>query len=176
MRRTVEESLSEADVVVLSGGSSVGTRDLTAKVINDIGKPGVLVHGVSIKPGKPTIIGVVNKKPVFGLPGHPVAVGVSYGLFVKRVIRSLTGIALKDLVFADRMVKARLLKNIASTSGREDYIRVEIRNEDGELTALPILGKSGLISTLVKATGYIVIPENRLGIEAGEIVEVYLYD
>ena len=176
LRRTVEESLSEADVVVLSGGSSVGTRDLTAKVINDIGKPGVLVHGVSIKPGKPTIIGVVNKKPVFGLPGHPVAVGVSYGLFVKRVIRSLTGIALKDLVFADRMVKARLLKNIASASGREDYIRVEIRNEDGELTALPILGKSGLISTLVKATGYIVIPENRLGIEAGEIVEVYLYD
>lgn len=176
LRRTVEESLSEADVVVLSGGSSVGARDLTAKVINDIGKPGVLVHGVSIKPGKPTIIGVVNKKPVFGLPGHPVAVGVSYGLFVKRVIRSLTGIVLKDNEFSDKIVKARLLKNIASASGREDYIRVEIRNEDGELTALPILGKSGLISTLVKATGYIVIPENRLGIEAGEIVDVYLYE
>ena len=175
LRRMIEESLSGADVVVLSGGSSVGARDLTAKVINDIGKPGVLVHGISIKPGKPTIIGVVNNKPVFGLPGHPVAVGVSYGLFVKRVIRSITGIALKDGEFADRMVKARLLKNIASASGREDYIRIEIRNEDGELTALPILGKSGLISTLVKATGYIVIPENRLGIEAGEMVEVFLY-
>lgn len=175
LRRMIEESLSGADVVVLSGGSSVGARDLTAKVINDIGKPGVLVHGISIKPGKPTIIGVVNNKPVFGLPGHPVAVGVSYGLFVKRVIRSITGIVLKDGEFADRMVKARLLKNIASASGREDYIRIEIRNEDGELTALPILGKSGLISTLVKATGYIVIPENRLGIEAGEMVEVFLY-
>ncbi len=176
LRSAVEESLSEADVVILSGGSSVGARDLTAKVINDIGKPGVLIHGVSIKPGKPTIIGVVNKKPVFGLPGHPVAVGVSYGLFVKRVIRSLAGIVLKDVEFADRMVKARLLKNVASASGREDYIRVELRSENGELTALPILGKSGLISTLVKATGYIVIPENRLGIEAGEMVEVFLYD
>ncbi|MEK6656605.1 MAG: gephyrin-like molybdotransferase Glp, partial [Nitrospirota bacterium] len=129
LRRMIEESLSGADVVVLSGGSSVGARDLTAKVINDIGKPGVLVHGISIKPGKPTIIGVVNNKPVFGLPGHPVAVGVSYGLFVKRVIRSITGIVLKDGEFADRMVKARLLKNIASASGREDYIRIEIRNE-----------------------------------------------
>ena len=176
LRRTVEESLSEADVVVLSGGSSVGARDLTAKVINDIGKQGVLVHGVSIKPGKPTIIGVVNKKPVFGLPGHPVAVGVSYGLFVKRVIRSLTGIILKDGESADRKVSARLLKNIASASGREDYIRVQLKNEDNELTASPILGKSGLISTLVKATGYIVIPENRLGLEAGEMVEVYLYE
>jgi len=176
LRSAVEESLSEADVVVLSGGSSVGARDLTAKVINDIGKQGVLVHGVSIKPGKPTIIGVVNKKPVFGLPGHPVAVGVSYGLFVKRVIRSLTGIILKDGESADRMVKARLLKNIASASGREDYIRVQLKNEDNELTASPILGKSGLISTLVKATGYIVIPENRLGLEAGEMVEVYLYE
>lgn len=176
LRNAVEESLSEADVVVLSGGSSVGARDLTAKVINDIGKPGVLVHGVSIKPGKPTIIGVVNNKPVFGLPGHPVAVGVSYGLFVKRAVRGLTGIVSKDGELADRIVKARLLKNIASASGREDYIRIEIRNEDGELTALPILGKSGLISTLVKATGYLVIPENRLGIEAGEMVEVYLYE
>ena len=176
LRSAVEESLSEADVVVLSGGSSVGARDLTAKVINDIGKQGVLVHGVSIKPGKPTIIGVVNKKPVFGLPGHPVAVGVSYGLFVERVIRSLTGIILKDGESADRMVKARLLKNIASASGREDYIRVQLKNEDNELTASPILGKSGLISTLVKATGYIVIPENRLGLEAGEMVEVYLYE
>jgi molybdopterin molybdotransferase len=176
LRRTIEESLSEADVVVLSGGSSVGARDLTAKVINDIGKPGVLIHGVSIKPGKPTIIGIVNKKPVFGLPGHPVAVGVSYGLFVKRVIRSLTGIVLKDGEPVDRMVKARLLKNIASASGREDHIRVELRAENNGLVALPILGKSGLISTLVKATGYLVIPENRLGIEAGEIVEVYLYE
>ncbi len=176
LRKTIEESLSEEDVVVLSGGSSVGARDLTAKVINDIGRPGVLVHGVSIKPGKPTIIGVVNKKPVFGLPGHPVAVGVSYGLFVKRIIKKLSGTTLKDSGFTDRKVKARILKNVASASGREDYIRVELKNENGEMTALPVLGKSGLISTLVKATGYIVIPENRLGIEAGEMVEVYLYE
>ncbi len=176
LRRVVEGSLMEADIVILSGGSSVGTRDLTARVIDDIGEPGILVHGVSIKPGKPTIIGVVNKKPVFGLPGHPAAVGVSYGLFVRDVIRKLAGLALGDGVGAEGRIKARLLKNVASGGGREDHVRVELRNENGKMTALPILGKSGLISTLVKADGYIVIPENRLGIEAGEMVEVYLYE
>ena len=92
------------------------------------------------------------------------------------MIRKLSGMALKDGIGAEMVLKARLLKNVASGGGREDHVRVELKNENGEMTALPILGKSGLISTLVKADGYIVIPENRLGIEAGEIVEAYIYE
>lgn len=170
-----EESLKASDMVLITGGSSVGTKDMTAKVINDSGSPGVLFHGVSIKPGKPMIGGIVNNKPVFGLPGHPAAITVCFEQFIEPVFKKLVG--LSDYRFAGRksIVMARMAKNVASSSGREDHIRVALEERDGEIWANPIIGKSGLITTIVKADGIVVIPLRKLGLEQGEMVEVRLF-
>lgn len=170
----VKESIEEADIIAITGGSSVGTRDVTERVINDLGRPGVLVHGVSLKPGKPMILGAVNNRPIFGLPGHPAASTICFEIFIKPVMKILRGE--RDRVATHRSIKAKMIKNIASQPGREDHIRVAIEEKDGELWARPILGKSGLITTLVKASGIVVIPLNKLGIEVGEEVDIRVFD
>lgn len=184
LHETLETAINDSALVLMSGGSSVGTADLTAKVINDFGPPGVLVHGVSVKPGKPLIIGLVKGKggsspvPVFGLPGHPAAVSICFELFVKPVLLRLTGEELPSALEGiplNRIVKARLARSIASSSGREDHVRVMLEKRDDGLWVRPIFGASGLISTLVKAVGTVVVPVNTIGIEAGEEVEVRLF-
>lgn len=179
IRAAVEEGMRRADIVALTGGSSVGTGDLTARVINDIGKPGIIVHGVSVRPGKPVIIGIVGGKPVFGLPGHPVAVTVSFELFLGPLIKRVSG-EIDPLGIAGvppvRVVKARMTRNYSSSPGREDHLRVALERRDGEIWARPILGKSGLITTLVRAHGTVIIPLAKLGLEKGEWVEVRLFD
>lgn len=182
IKDAVERGLSEADVVSITGGSSVGTRDLTAGVIEELGRDegmGVLVHGVSVKPGKPVIIGIAKGKPVFGLPGHPVAVSVTFGLFVAPVLKRLAG-EVDPLGIAGipplRVVKARIARNYYSGQGREDHLRVSLELIDGELWARPVLGKSGLITTLVRAHGTVVIPTAKLGLSRGETVDVELFD
>ncbi len=175
IKETVIKALDESSMVLITGGSSVGTRDLTAKIINEIGTPGVLFHGVSIKPGKPTIGGFVKGKPVFGLPGHPAAITVCFEQFVEPVLVRLTGMTENSLYSRKPSVTAKMAKNVASSSGREDHIRVAIEKRNGELWAVPILGKSGLITTLVKAEGIVVIPLRKLGLEQGETVEVKLF-
>jgi len=175
LKKVVEEAVMKNHITIITGGSSVGTRDLTAKVINSIGKPGVLFHGISAKPGKPTIGAVINGKPVFGLPGHPAAVIVTFEIFIRPMLRLLSGETMKLQHMIKRTVKAKLSKNISSSTGRQDYIRVLLEEIDGELWAIPILGKSGLITTLVKADGTIVIPTSQTGIEQGTEVEVELF-
>jgi molybdopterin molybdotransferase len=182
LRKTLDAALSDCDLVLMTGGSSVGTMDLTAKVINDLGRPGVLVHGVSIKPGKPLIMGVLDTPaghvPVFGLPGHPAAVSICFELFVKPVLLRMTGEAPHPAlagVSAYRSVKAKLARSISSSPGREDHVRVMLETQDGVLWARPVFGASGLISTLVKAVGTVVVPVSKIGIEAGEEVEVRLF-
>jgi len=175
IKNIIKESLADSSMVIITGGSSVGTKDMTAKIINDIGKPGVLFHGVSIKPGKPMIGGFINNKPVFGLPGHPAAVTVCFEQFIEPLIARLTGAADRRFAGGKRVISAKITKNIASSAGREDYIRVAIEERDNEIWASPILGKSGLITTLVKADGIVVIPLRKLGIEKGEVVEVRLF-
>ena len=165
----------------MTGGSSVGTADLTAKVINDAGQPGVLVHGVSIKPGKPLVVGLVGAPsrhvPVFGLPGHPAAVSICFDLFVKPVLARLTGEtphpALEG-ISPYRVVKARLARSISSSPGREDHVRVALEKRDDGLWARPIFGASGLISTLVKAVGTVVVPVTRSGSRQGKRWSVIL--
>ena len=182
LRETLETAIKDSALILMTGGSSVGTADLTAKVINDVGRPGVLVHGVSIKPGKPLIVGLVGtpdrQVPVFGLPGHPAAVSICFDLFVKPILVRLTGEvphpALEGISL-NRVVKARLARSIASSPGREDHVRVVLEKKDDGLWARPVFGASGLISTLVKALGTVVIPVNKIGIEAGEEVEVRLF-
>jgi len=182
LRKTLEEAVGDCRVVLMTGGSSVGTADLTAKVINDSGQPGVLVHGVSIKPGKPLIVGLVDSPhgqvPVFGLPGHPAAVNICFELFAKPVILRMTGEAplpALEGVSAFRIVKARLARSIASSPGREDHVRVMLEKKDDGLWARPVFGASGLISTLVKAVGTVVVPVGKIGVEAGEEVDVRLF-
>lgn len=184
LRKALEEAMSDAVLILMTGGSSVGTADLTAKVIHDIGRPGVLVHGVAVRPGKPLIIGLVQKEktsaliPVFGLPGHPVAVNICFELFVKPILVRLTGeVPLPALegISPYRTVIARLARSIASKPGREDHVRVTLEKREDGLWARPIFGASGLISTLVKAVGTIVVPVNKIGIETGEKVEVRLF-
>jgi len=182
LRETLETAIKDSALILMTGGSSVGTADLTAKVINDVGRPGVLVHGVSIKPGKPLIVGLVGtpdrQVPVFGLPGHPAAVSICFDLFVKPILVRLTGEvphpALEGISL-NRVVKARLARSIASSPGREDHVRVVLEKKDDGLWARPVFGASGLISTLVKALGTVVIPVNKIGIDAGEEVEVRLF-
>jgi molybdopterin molybdotransferase len=175
IRDVVEKSVKDSDIVLISGGSSVGTKDVTERVINDVGKPGVLFHGVSLKPGKPTIGGIIDNVPVFGLPGHPAAVFVCFEIFIKPIIKTLSGISKEKLNIEKRIIKARIARNISSSPGREEHIGVCLEERDGEIWAVPLLGKSGLITTLIKADGTAVIPLRKLGVEEGEIVEVRLF-
>jgi len=182
LRETLETALEDCALILMTGGSSVGIADLTAKVINDAGRPGVLVHGVSLKPGKPLIVGLVGtpgrQVPIFGLPGHPAAVSICFELFAKPILLGLTGEvphpALAGISPA-HTVRARLVRSISSSPGREDHVRVMLEKKDDGLWARPVFGASGLISTLVKAVGTIVVPVNEIGIEAGEEVEVRLF-
>lgn len=172
LRRAVRSALDCSDIVVLSGGSSVGVRDMTPDVLNELGKPGVFLHGVSIRPGKPVLAANVNGKPVFGLPGNPAAVALTFELFVEPVIRRWAG---ESGPSDRRTVRARLARRLASSMGREDYVRVRLEEREGELWAVPVLGKSGLITTLVRAGGTVVIPLQKTGFEMGEVVDVRLF-
>ncbi|GAB6158448.1 molybdopterin molybdotransferase MoeA [Desulfotomaculum varum] len=170
--QAVARALAENDLVLISGGSSVGTRDATAKVIAALGNPGVLFHGIAIKPGKPTIGAVVEGKPLFGLPGHPVSAMVVFDLLVRPLVES-AGLLRTRQRFP---LRAAISRNIHSATGRDDFLRVTLRRqEDGSLLADPVLGKSGLISTMVKADGVAHLPLTKEGVEAGELVDVWLF-
>jgi molybdopterin molybdotransferase len=168
LREAAERGMDHGDVLIVSAGSSVSTRDVTSTVIGELGKPGVLVHGVALKPGKPTILAVCRDKPVFGLPGNPVSTFVTFELFVRPALSHLVDTAPP----ARAIVRARLTRNIASAFGREDYVPVRLIEEKGELLAEPVFGKSNLIYILVKAHGLVTIPLDVGGLSAGESVEV----
>ncbi|BDG61333.1 molybdopterin molybdenumtransferase MoeA [Caldinitratiruptor microaerophilus] len=174
VRDAVEAKLREAlkyDVVLVSGGSSVGARDMTAEIIGGLGRLGILVHGVNLKPGKPTILAVVDGRPVVGLPGHPVSAQVVFALFVSPLLRRLLG--LPPFPGHRPAVRARMAKNVASAAGRVDVLRVALEARDGELWAEPVQGKSGLITTLTRADGAVIIREEKEGLLAGEWVDVH---
>ena len=172
LEHAAKQALKDNDVVVLSAGSSVSARDMTAQVVDSLGRPGVLVHGVSLKPGKPTVLAVCDGKPVFGLPGNPVSCMVTYDLFVAPTLAHLAAATQTPR----RTVSARLTRNIASATGREDYIQVRLeRRQDGGLDALPVFGKSNLIFTLIRADGMLKIPLDVGGLNAGANVEVVLF-
>lgn len=173
IRSTVAEALQNADLVLIIGGTSAGVRDMSASVIDSFGKPGVLFHGVALKPGKPLIGGMIGPKPVLGLPGHPAAVVGTFENFVRPVLASLAG--LQSEAVTSHAVTARITKAVASVAGREDHIRVRLEDLNGELCAVPVLGKSGLITTLVRADGIVKIPAAKLGLDAGEQVSVHVF-
>jgi molybdopterin molybdotransferase len=172
-----EKALQENDLVLFSGSSSVGSRDLGEQVIEKLGGPGIIFHGVAVKPGKPVIFALAGNKPVFGLPGHPVSAAVSFSLFVEPVLATLVG-RIDNGLPQRKTVTARLLRNISSAAGRTDFVRVRIgrKSKSTDFEAQPVLGTSGALSTMVKAHGYIVVGESEQGLKVGEMVEVILYE
>ena len=170
-----EKALIQADSLWISGGSSVGTKDLTLQVFETLPHFELLVHGISISPGKPTIIGKSGSQPVIGLPGHVASALVVAEVFMTRMLSRLSGdTGLGSHLYAG--VEAELSQNIESANGREDYIRVKLIEEGGSLMAMPVFGKSGLISTLVEADGLIRIDMNTEGLYQGESVRVMLFN
>ena len=177
LKATTAQALSDCDVVIITAGSSASTRDMTADVIRSLGNPGVLVHGINTRPGKPTILGLCSGKAVVGLPGNPVSALVNGYLFVVPVIEKLLGM----LPGPKPSVLARLTVNLPSQAGREDWWPVKLvrleRNgaqSKNEYEANPIFGKSNLIFTLASADGLLRIAPDATGLSAGEMVEVYL--
>jgi len=170
LKSIVEKAVNECDIVLISGGSSVGKRDNTPKVINDLENGELLVHGISVKPGKPTIIGKAKEKIIFGLPGHPLACSVIFQIMVKYYIDRLTGH--KETSYP---ISCRFKINYHKAKGREEFLPVKIEDKGTELIASPVFGKSGLITSFSKAWGYIRIGRNEEGIREGQIVSVYKF-
>ncbi|NYT05700.1 MAG: molybdopterin molybdotransferase MoeA [Methanomicrobiales archaeon] len=160
----LERATAECDIVLLSGGSSKDDRDMCADTVASRGE--VLVHGIAIAPGKPTIIGRADGRPVIGLPGHPASAFVVLHAIAAPLLRAVTGER-----HVPRPVSAVLGEPVPSARGRQDYVRVRL--EDGK--AFPVFGKSGLLNTLVQSDGLVVVPAGREGMEPGEAVEVLLW-
>ncbi len=165
-------ALAEADMLLVSGGSSVGTRDLTIDVISALEDAEVLAHGVAIKPGKPTILARVGSKPVWGLPGHVASAMVVYTVLVSLFVERMAG-AVHARPRAS--VSARSSRNVPSVHGRVDFLRVRVEERDGERWAVPVLGKSGLIRTMVGADGMVEIDRDTEGLDEGAEVSVLLF-
>lgn len=178
IKERLEQAIRHADVVLISGGSSMGLRDYTVEAIDSLGEPGVLVHGISIKPGKPTIIGRIERdgedKAVIGIPGHPVSALMIFHAFVRPVIRQLSGEVARTDVEREGLA-ATLSRNVASAPGREDLVRVALEEGESGRVAHPLMGNSAMISTMTKADGYITIPLEAEGLREGAQVRVHLY-
>jgi molybdopterin molybdotransferase len=174
LRKMAVEALMRSDAVWISGGSSVGTRDLTVKVLESFDGMELLVHGISISPGKPTIIARIGSKAVFGLPGHTASAMVVAEVFLSPFVSRLSG-KTHFVVGQHKVLEARLSRNIESASGREDYIRVRLVTKGAEWIAEPLFGKSGLISTLVEADGLVRVERNVEGLYQGDVVSVVLF-
>ncbi|MBI5582223.1 MAG: molybdopterin molybdotransferase MoeA [Deltaproteobacteria bacterium] len=172
LKEKCREGLERADVVLISGGSSVGTRDFTLEVIESFPASRILAHGIAISPGKPTILARIGEKVLWGLPGHTASAMVVFSVFVKPCLHRLEG---ADPVKINPGLQARLTRNLASAQGRDDYIRVALQAGPQGWEAEPILGQSGLISTLVRSDGLVRIDRFTEGKEKGEWVEVVLF-
>ena len=174
MRDVLAKGLQECDHLIVTAGSSASTRDLTAEIMNEIGEPGVLVHGLQIKPGKPTILALAGNQVMIGLPGNPVSALVIAHVLVKPIIDRCLGVERRGPLPA---LDAKLVVNISSQAGREDWIPVRITEvSPRERLAEPVFGRSNLIFILVRADGLVRIPPSVTGLEAGSIVSVQLLE
>ena len=161
----VHKAVSECDAVLLSGGSSVGVKDAACRIIESMGS--LLLHGIAIKPGKPTILGKAGQKPLVGLPGHPVAAYFITKLFVLPLLSRLMGAEQEHYT-----VTAKVTESIGANHGRAQYQCCRLERRDGELYASPIRGKSGLITTLAGADGYFCIDRDCEGLPKGAQIQV----
>lgn len=162
-----------ADMVVASGATSVGEKDFIPEAVNSLGEPGIIVHGISMRPGRPTALAALRGKPIILLPGFPVAAMIAFDVFVKPIVLKMLG-AFPEQV-SRQTVRARVSRRIPSSLGNRTFLRVIVRQTGGKYVVEPLrTSGSGVISSLVKANGLVVIPENKEGLEEGEEVEVTL--
>jgi molybdopterin molybdotransferase len=166
--------LIESDVVITSGGTSVGGSDFVPDAVNRVGRPGVIVHGVAMRPAMPTALAVADGKPILILPGNPVAAMIGFEVFARPLICRMLGMKQTEPRIA---VQAKMTRRIATTLGRRNFVRVRVFKHEHELLAEPVSARgSSMITTMTKANGYVTVPENREGLEEEETVSVQLFD
>lgn len=173
LRQALEKALASADVVVTSGGVSVGPKDIMPETVGSLGKPGLVFSGVAVKPGKPVTVALVGKKPVFSFPGHPTSALLMFHLLARPVIQALAGRAAKEMI----KVRAVAVSRMFAAKGRRTFVMVKLRKDSsGRLVAQPVeSGASGAITTLAKADGFVEIPGNQQFVDAEEEVAVSLF-
>lgn len=170
IRSAIKNALN-SDIILISGATSVGKKDIVPQVVAELGE--ILVHGVAMRPGEPTGFGTINRKPVFMLPGYPVAAVFAFETFVRPVLQKMQGMEIHSPY---QQVQAKLKRKIASELGRRDFVRVKLERKGKEYLAEPIRTTgSGIISSLTRAEGFVIVPENTEGIEKGEKVTVNLF-
>ena len=169
----IRSALKTQDAVVTTGGTSVGGLDLVPDAVNKLGKPGVVVHGVALRPAMPTALAVLEGKPVLVLSGNPVAAIVGFEVFGRPMVCRLLGMADTE---PRPMLKAVLARRVSSALGRKTYVRVRVTLKEDEFYAEPVSAKgSGSISTMTQSNGFVVVPENREGVSEGETVTVHMF-
>jgi molybdopterin molybdotransferase len=169
----IRSGLEKANIVVTTGGTSVGASDLVPAAINSLGKPGVIVHGIAMRPAMPTALAVVNNKPIIVLSGNPVAAMFGFEVFARPLILKMLGAEHESRP----VLKAKVTRRISTALGRKTFVRVRVFQRNGEFYAEPVSTRgSGVISTMTRANGYVVVPENREGLEANETVVVHMFD
>jgi molybdopterin molybdotransferase len=170
----IKKGLESADIIITAGGTSVGVSDLVPEAVNKIGRPGVIVHGMAMRPAMPTALAVVDEKPIIILPGNPVAAMIGFEVFARPLICRMLGLEKEERRLT---VKAKTTKRVSTVLGRKTFVRVRVIQRNGEFFAEPISARgSSIISTMTKANGYVIVPENREGLEEGESVSVHLFD
>ena len=167
-----KNALQFCDMLIFSAGSSISYRDTTAEVINSLEKPGVIVHGISVKPGKPTILGLSGTKPIIGLPGNPVSSIMIFINIVKPILDKINN----HVSNIGNQIDCTLTQDISSQTGREDYVQVSLKTNDQKILATPVFGKSNLINTLVNSDGFITIPPETGGLYKNSLVKVKTYE
>lgn len=173
IQKRMIRGLEEADILITTGGTSVGVHDLVPEVVEEIEPNAVVVHGIAIRPGMPTGLAVLRNKPVAILSGNPVAAMIGFEVFVRPLIQKLLGVVNDTRV----KLEARLARRVAGALGRRVFLRVRVVERDGRFVAEPVRVKgSGIITTMTKANGYVVIPEDREGLRENEMVTVHLFD
>ncbi len=172
IKKKIEESLEEFDALITSGGTSAGSSDLIPKVIDEVGEPGIVIHGLAQKPGKPTYLALIDDKPIFGLPGYPVSAHMVFDQLVEPLLREMSG----HPKTGRREIRASLTRKMNSARGRRELVPVRVRRDDGQSWGDPIRKGSGAITSLSEADGYFEIPRNREIVDKGEEVTIRLFD
>jgi molybdopterin molybdotransferase len=168
LKKKILEGVEKSDIMIISGGSSLGTEDLTRSVVEDLGK--VLVHGIAVKPGKPVIIGQIRGKVFVGLPGYPTSALSDFHILVKPAVKAMLG-----MEEPRNFVKANLARKVVSTVGRYEFLAVKLETGEEGLTAVPVMKGSSSITTLSSADGFVEIDENTEVLNKGSLVKVGLF-
>jgi molybdopterin molybdotransferase len=168
----LKQAISKSDLILVTAGTSVGPRDFVPQVINQLGKPGILIHGVAMRPSMPTGLGIIDGKPIISLPGYPVSAYLAFLEFVPPLVHYLLGTE----PLQAPVVRAKVARRVAGVLGSRTYIRVRVVEDEGGAHADPVsVSGAGILSSLVRSNGFIIVPENVEGYEEGETVEVELF-